>query len=174
MTTTPDLFAESSGDRILSDGAMLLAGFARPVDAPLLAALIEVAAMAPFRYMVTPGGFTMSAAMTSCGAAGWITDRRGYRYDTYDPDTGRPWPAMPSVFHNLARSAASAAGFPGFIPDSCLLNRYQPGARLTLHQDKNERDFGAPIVSVSPCRWGCRRCSCGAAHHVRTVPGACA
>ena len=128
---------------------MLLAGFARPADAPLLAALGEVVAKAPFRHMMTPGGFTMSVAMTNCGAAGWVTDRRGYRYDAHDPNTGRTWPAMPAVFHDLAQSAAAAAGFPGFKPDACLLNRYQPGARLTLHQDRNERDFDAPIVSVS-------------------------
>jgi DNA oxidative demethylase len=115
----------------------------------LLAALGAVAAKAPFRHMVTPGGFTMSAAMTNCGAAGWVTDRRGYRYDAHDPNTGRTWPAMPADFHDLARSAATAAGFAGFMPDACLINRYQPGARLTLHQDKNERDFRAPIVSVS-------------------------
>jgi len=149
MATTPDLFEERSRDLILSDGAMLLAGFARPVEAPLLAAIGAVVAEAPFRHMVTPGGFTMSAAMTNCGAAGWVTDRRGYRYEASDPVSGRPWPAMPAAFHDLARCAATAAGFAGFVPDACLLNRYRPGARLTLHQDNNERDFGAPIVSVS-------------------------
>ena len=149
MATTPDLFEEPSRDLILSDGAMLLGGFARPVEAPLLAAIGAVVAEAPFRHMVTPGGFTMSAAMTNCGAAGWVTDRRGYRYEASDPVSGRPWPAMPAAFHDLARCAATAAGFAGFVPDACLLNRYRPGARLTLHQDKNERDFGAPIVSVS-------------------------
>jgi len=149
MATTPDLFEEPSRDLILSDGAMLLAGFARPVEAPLLAAIGAVVAEAPFRHMVTPGGFTMSAAMTNCGAAGWVTDRRGYRYEASDPVSGRPWPAMPAAFHDLAQCAATAAGFAGFVPDACLLNRYRPGARLTLHQDTNERDFGAPIVSVS-------------------------
>jgi alkylated DNA repair protein (DNA oxidative demethylase) len=91
----------------------------------------------------------MSVAMTSCGAAGWITDRRGYRYDPIDPESGRPWPAMPASFDDLARRAAAAAGFGGFVPDACLINRYEPGARLTLHQDKNERDYSAPIVSAS-------------------------
>jgi len=91
----------------------------------------------------------MSVAMTSCGAAGWVTDRSGYRYDAFDPDTGRRWPPMPAAFLDLASSAATDAGFAAFEPDSCLINRYEPGARLSLHQDRNERDLGAPIVSVS-------------------------
>lgn len=99
--------------------------------------------------MVTPGGFTMSVALTNCGAFGWTTDRRGYRYTRADPLTGNPWPAMPPALMGLAGVAAEAAGFPGFEPDACLVNRYTPGARLTLHQDKNEKDFAAPIVSVS-------------------------
>src|SRR3989441_52300 len=107
------------------------------------------AEVAPFRHMVTPGGYRMSVAMTNCGAAGWVTDRTGYRYDSHDPQTGRPWPAMPDVFADLAAQAAARAGFDGFAPDACLINRYEPGARLSLHQDKNERDFSAPIVSVS-------------------------
>jgi alkylated DNA repair protein (DNA oxidative demethylase) len=128
---------------------VLLGGFVLAAEMPLLAALDAVVAEAPFRHMVTPGGFTMSVAMTNCGAAGWVTDRRGYRYDARDPDSGRPWPAMPAAFADLARRAALAVGFGGFAPDACLINHYRPGARLTLHQDKNERDFGAPIVSVS-------------------------
>jgi alkylated DNA repair protein (DNA oxidative demethylase) len=99
--------------------------------------------------MVTPGGYTMTVAMTNCGRAGWVTDRRGYRYDVADPETGRPWPAMPRIFTTLAEGAASEAGFARFAPDSCLINRYEPGTQLSLHQDKNERDFAAPIVSVS-------------------------
>jgi alkylated DNA repair protein (DNA oxidative demethylase) len=91
----------------------------------------------------------MSVAMTNSGRAGWVTDRSGYRYDAHDPTTGKPWPVMPDIFLSLARRAAAAGGFRGFEPDSCLINRYEPGARLTLHQDKNERDFSAPIVSVS-------------------------
>ena len=133
----------------LEAGAVLLGGFASGEERALLGAVADVAAQAPFRHMVTPGGFTMSVAMTNCGTAGWITDRRGYRYAATDPETGRPWPAMPASFLDLAASAAAAAGFPGFVPDACLVNRYEPGARLTLHQDKNERDFSAPIVSVS-------------------------
>ena len=149
MATAPDLFGQPRDDIALSEGAVLLGGFARPMEASLLAALAAVVAEAPFRHMITPGGFTMSVAMTNCGAAGWVTDRRGYRYVADDPETGRPWPAMPAVFADLARRAAAAAGFDGFAPDACLINRYQPGARLTLHQDRNERNLGAPIVSVS-------------------------
>jgi alkylated DNA repair protein (DNA oxidative demethylase) len=126
-----------------------LRGFARPTDEALLAALSAVAAAAPFRHMTTPGGYRMSVAMTNCGAAGWITDRTGYRYDPRDPQTGRPWPAMPSVFRGLAARAAERAGFDGFEPDACLVNRYEPGSKLSLHQDHDERDFSQPIVSVS-------------------------
>ncbi len=130
-------------------GAVLLRGFAA-ADAPaLVAAVRRIAAAAPFRHMVTPGGYTMSVAMTNCGRAGWVTDRTGYRYDAVDPETGRPWPKMPALFARLAVGAAAAAGLGDFGPDSCLINRYVPGARLTLHQDRNERDFTAPIVSVS-------------------------
>jgi len=146
---TPDLFEEVLRDPPLAEGAVLLGGFALPMEAPLLAALDAAEAEAPFRHMITPGGFTMSVAMTNCGAAGWVTDRRGYRYDAIDPESRRPWPAMPPAFDDLARQAAAEAGFAGFAPDACLINRYEPGARLSLHQDKNERNFGAPIVSVS-------------------------
>ena len=133
----------------LGEGALLLRGFAAPEAKVLLEAVEQVAAEAPFRHMMTPGGYCMSVAMTNCGAAGWVTDRRGYRYDALDPETQRRWPAMPAAFQSLATRAAAAAGFAGFAPDACLINRYEPGARLTLHQDKNERDFAQPIVSVS-------------------------
>lgn len=133
----------------LADGATLLRGFAAAAAASLVAALGPITAAAPFRHMVTPGGYTMSVAMTNCGDAGWVSDRGGYRYDPLDPETGRPWPAMPSAFLDLAARAAAAAGFAGFAPISCLINRYAPKARLSLHQDKDEGDFSAPIVSVS-------------------------
>ncbi len=133
----------------LADGAVLLRGFALTETAALVDAVARIGAEAPFRHMVTPGGYRMSVAMTNCGKAGWITDRRGYRYDGFDPMTERPWPPMPRLFRDLAQRAALAAGFADFAPDACLINRYEPGARLTLHQDKNERDFGQPIVSVS-------------------------
>lgn len=133
----------------LCPGAVVLRGFAVPYETDLLAALEEITAEAPFRHMVTPGGFTMSVAMSNCGSYGWVSDQRGYRYAALDPNVGKPWPCMPNVFLKLARDAAASAGFDGFEPDACLINRYAPGARLSLHQDKNERDFGAPIVSVS-------------------------
>jgi alkylated DNA repair protein (DNA oxidative demethylase) len=127
----------------------LLHGFALGHAAALAAAVEHITAAAPFRHLVTPGGFRMSVAMTNCGSLGWVSDRHGYRYDARDPLSGRPWPTMPPVFLEVARTAAQAGGFPGFSPDACLINRYEPGARLTLHQDKDERDFSAPIVSVS-------------------------
>ena len=133
----------------LAPGAMLLRGFAVADEAELLAALEHVLEQAAFRHMITPGGFRMSVAMTNCGALGWVTDRSGYRYDAIDPESGKRWPEMPAAFSRLAGNAAASAEFAGFVPDACLVNRYQPGARLTLHQDKNERDFSAPIVSVS-------------------------
>jgi DNA oxidative demethylase len=148
-----NLFASASGDisrkEELSPGAVVLRGFASTDEAVLLAALNGVIALAPFRHMITPGGYRMSVAMTNCGSFGWVTDRTGYRYDAIDPVSGHPWPQMPDSLLNLAKSAAAQAGFQEFVPDACLINRYEPGARLSLHQDKNERDFGEPIVSVS-------------------------
>jgi DNA oxidative demethylase len=146
---TPDLFEDDVREVQLAPGAMLLGRFARPFEEPLVTALQRLVQLAPFRHMVTPGGHRMSVAMTNCGAAGWVTDRTGYRYESRDPQTGRPWPPMPAAFADLAVQAAARAGFDGFAPDACLVNRYDPGARLSLHQDKNERDLGAPIVSVS-------------------------
>jgi alkylated DNA repair protein (DNA oxidative demethylase) len=133
----------------LCPGASVLRGFASHDEAALLNAIHEVAARAPLRHMVTPGGFRMSVAMTNCGSLGWLTDRTGYRYDAIDPESGQPWPPMPACFLKLAKSAAAEAGFAGFVPDACLINRYEVGTKLSLHQDKDERDFGAPIVSVS-------------------------
>ena len=133
----------------LAPGAVLLRGFALSTQTELLADLEGVIARAPFRHMVTPGGFRMSVAMTNCGSLGWVTDRTGYRYDGVDPESGQQWPPMPDSFLSLAQDAAASAGFPGFLPDGCLINRYEPGAKLSLHQDKNESDFGQPIVSVS-------------------------
>jgi alkylated DNA repair protein (DNA oxidative demethylase) len=136
-------------DAPLAPGAVVLRGFALADEAQVLAALDEVVGQAPLRHMVTPGGFRMSVAMTNCGEYGWVSDRTGYRYDPIDPAAGAAWPAMPDAFRSLAMRAAARAGFDGFVPDACLVNRYEPGARLTLHQDRNERDFRAPIVSVS-------------------------
>ena len=133
----------------LAPGAIVLRGFAAPRSAALLRAVRAVIDQAPLRRMVTPSGHTMSVAMTNCGAAGWVTDRTGYRYTAVDPQTDCTWPAMPLACAELAGAAAAAAGFPEFAPDACLINCYEPGARLSLHQDKDERDFAAPIVSVS-------------------------
>jgi len=133
----------------LGPGATLLRGFAIWNQSALLADLEDVIAQAPLRHMVTPGGVRMSVAMTNCGALGWVSDRSGYSYDALDPASGKRWPRMPATFLRLAGDAAERAGYAGFTPDACLVNRYAPGARLTLHQDKNERDFDQPIVSVS-------------------------
>jgi len=134
---------------VLGERAVTLRGFACPWLDVLVPALLGLVHDAPFRQMVTPGGATMSVAMTNCGALGWITDRRGYRYSPTDPASGAHWPPMPACFTELAQAAADAAGFREFRPDACLINRYVPGARMSLHQDKDERDFDAPIVSVS-------------------------
>ena len=144
-----DLFGAPPAEQPLANGALLLRGFALPIEAELLAAIEDVVATAPFRHMVTLGGFTMSVAMSNCGTAGWVTDRKGYRYSAIDPETGKNWPAMPEIFRALALEAAARAGYAGYEPDACLINRYEPGARMTLHQDKNERDYAKPIVSVS-------------------------
>jgi DNA oxidative demethylase len=150
---TADLFAGVPDARpsqeLMAEGAVLLHGFANSLEDDLIAALHDIVAQAPFRHMHTPGGHQMSVAMTNCGSFGWVTDRTGYRYDPNDPETGRSWPAMPPSFRALAGQAAAEAGFGGFSPEVCLINRYAPGARMSLHQDKDEHDFGAPIVSVS-------------------------
>jgi len=144
-----DLFDTRPLHEHLAEGAWLLRGFALDTAAALLAEVERIETAAPFRHLETPGGFRMSVAMTNCGSLGWVSDHRGYRYTERDPLSGQRWPPMPSVFSTLAERAAQAAGFEGFEPDACLINRYEPGARLTLHQDKDENDFSAPIVSVS-------------------------
>lgn len=149
MTVTADLFDESAAARAGRLGLTCLPGFALPLEQAILAAIAQVATAAPFRHMLTPGGQRMSAAMTNCGEAGWVTDRNGYRYARLDPETGRPWPPLPAAFAQLAEGAAREAGFASFRPDVCLINRYEPGARMSLHQDRDERDFSWPIVSVS-------------------------
>jgi alkylated DNA repair protein (DNA oxidative demethylase) len=136
-------------DELRARELILLRGLALADERAILAAIDHVAQASPFRRMVVPTGHTMSVAMTNCGSVGWVTDRSGYRYDAIDPERGRSWPPMPEVLTRLAREAASRAGFPGFEPDACLVNRYEPGARMSLHQDRDERDFTQPIVSVS-------------------------
>ncbi|WP_338831495.1 DNA oxidative demethylase AlkB [Bradyrhizobium sp. 27S5] len=148
-----DLF-ETIGDarpprETIADGAVLLGGFAKPFEAELIPSLRIIIKQAPFRHLITPGGHRMSVAMTNCGSVGWVSDPNGYRYDPIDPDTGKPWPAMPEVLRRLAADAADEAGFTGFAPEACLINRYVPGAKLSLHQDKDELDYAAPIVSIS-------------------------
>lgn len=146
-----DLFADQTPARIedLCEGACVLRHFALVHQNQMLADIGSVIAAAPLRHMHTPGGYRMSVAMTNCGSLGWVTDRSGYRYAALDPLTGQAWPTLPDTLAMLARAATQAAGFAGFEPDACLINRYEAGARMSLHQDRNERDFGWPIVSVS-------------------------
>lgn len=145
-----DLFAdEQPWQEPLAPGAVILRRFARAGGPALLQAIEQVAAVSPFRQMVTPGGYTMSVAMTNCGGLGWTTHQRGYLYSPLDPLTAVPWPPMPEAFADLCHAAACAAGYPEFRPDACLINRYGVGAKLSLHQDKDEADLRAPIVSVS-------------------------
>ncbi|MGV7214611.1 DNA oxidative demethylase AlkB [Bradyrhizobium sp. UFLA05-112] len=150
---TADLFdslAEAQPPREdIADGAVLLRGFAKPIEHALITAVRAITAQSSFRQMTTPGGYQMSVAMTNCGERGWITDHTGYRYDPIDPLSEKPWPAMPPIFRDLAKRAAEERGFPDFAPDACLVNLYEPGTRLSLHQDKDELDLSAPIVSVS-------------------------
>ncbi|RYX90056.1 MAG: DNA oxidative demethylase AlkB [Comamonadaceae bacterium] len=153
---TFDLFADSAdlpepyrSPQPIAPGAVILRNFAGPDEHGLLEAAEAVLAKSPLRNLVTPGGYTMSVAMSNCGSLGWVSDRRGYRYDAVDPLTGRPWPAMPDVFRSLAKRAAEEAGYADFRPDACLINRYEPGTRLSLHQDRDEGTLSAPIVSVS-------------------------
>ena len=147
-----DLLSDLSADpgtEPIGEGAVVHRAMARPVTAALVRAIEFIHVAAPFRHMTTPGGHVMSVAMTNCGELGWVTSLTGYRYQTTDPESGRPWPVMPAIFQSLATDAARAAGFPDFRPDACLINRYAPGATLSLHQDRNERDMTQPIVSVS-------------------------
>ncbi|MGE8588681.1 MAG: DNA oxidative demethylase AlkB [Alcaligenes sp.] len=150
---TLDLFNDEDtaqhGREQIGPQSFVLRGFALPYADALLQGVDAVAAQSPFRHMHTPGGYTMSVALTNCGTLGWTSDAHGYRYTRIDPLSGQPWPDLPGAFLRLAQAAAADAGFPGFTPDACLVNRYEPGSRLSLHQDKNERDYDAPIVSVS-------------------------
>lgn len=149
--STLDLFgAPAAGEQErLGPQALVLRGFALPFIDELLPAIADIEAASPFRQMQTPGGHTMSAALSNCGELGWVSDTRGYRYSRLDPQSGQPWPTMPASFARLACASAAEAGFKNFEPDACLINRYAPSARMSPHQDKNERDFTAPIVSVS-------------------------
>ena len=152
--STGDLFSDEALQQParreqIGEQSCVLRGYALPWLERVLPELRAVLVQSPFRHMVTPGGYTMSAALSSCGALGWTTSPQGYRYSPLDPERQQPWPSMPVVLRELAINAASAAGFDGFAPDACLINRYVPGARMSLHQDKNERDYNAPVVSLS-------------------------
>ena len=152
--STGDLFSDEALQQParreqIGEQSYVLRGYALPWLERVLPELRAVLVQSPFRHMVTPGGYTMSAALSSCGALGWTTSPQGYRYSSLDPERQQPWPSMPVVLRELAINAASAAGFDGFAPDACLINRYVPGARMSLHQDKNERDYSAPVVSLS-------------------------
>ncbi|CAM3131814.1 alpha-ketoglutarate-dependent dioxygenase AlkB [Pseudomonas floridensis] len=153
IPATFDLFASDEPQaeirQPIGPQSWLLRGHALPCIERLLPALRKTLAVAPFRQMITPGGYTMSAALSSCGQLGWVTDHHGYRYSETNPQTGRAWPAMPDVFLELAQDAAQIAGFADFVPDACLINRYVPGAKMSLHQDKDEHDHCWPVVSVS-------------------------
>lgn len=151
MSEPADLFATpSAGARTrLATQAWVLHGYALPHVDALLAGIDTITTRAPFRHLQTPGGHVMQVAMSNCGTYGWCSDRRGYRYDRNDPDSGQPWPALPDAFLQLARDVAAEAGFADHVPDACLINRYAPGTRLSLHQDRDEDDRIAPIVSVS-------------------------
>ena len=145
-----DLFIDANASPVnVATDVYLLKGFALNNEANLFADVQQILSAAPLRHMMTPMGFAMSAAMTNCGPLGWVSDRKGYRYDAIDPISGKPWPAMPESFLALATQAATAAGFTDFVPDACLINQYKIGASMGLHQDKNEVDFNQPIVSVS-------------------------
>ncbi len=145
----PALLLPRAAREPLGEAAALLPGFAT-AEADALPALLQALwREAPLRHMVTPGGARMSVAMSNCGEAGWVSDRRGYRYERCDPHSGRPWPPMPAQLRELARRAASAAGFEAFEPDACLINCYTPGTRLSLHQDRDESDLHSPVVSLS-------------------------
>jgi alkylated DNA repair protein (DNA oxidative demethylase) len=133
----------------LEEGAALLRSFVSGKAMALLEEVARVEQTVPFRHLITPGGYTMSVAMTNCGRVGWVSDRTGYRYDPMDPTTKRPWPPMPALFLEIAAQAAAEVGFTGYDPDACLINRYVAGAKLSLHQDRDEKDAWAPIVSVS-------------------------
>ncbi|WP_039356428.1 DNA oxidative demethylase AlkB [Candidatus Protochlamydia amoebophila] len=149
MIMKEDLFENQRKDMILGQGAILFAGLAKKIDKSLLSSVQEITQLAPFRHMKTSGGFDLSAAMTNCGLLGWVTDEAGYRYQSFDPLSGLVWPKIPPLFLEIALEAAERAGYSSFVPSACLINRYVPGAKMSLHQDKDEDDLDSPIVSVS-------------------------
>jgi len=145
---TLPLFPQDARQALAAD-AWLLRAYALDEAPALLDEIRQVLSIAPLRHMITASGHRMSVAMSNCGALGWVSDKAGYRYAAHDPERGLPWPVMPARFTALAARAAREAGFDNFAPDACLINRYDSGTRLSLHQDKDERDYSQPIVSVS-------------------------
>lgn len=103
----------------------------------------------PLRQMHTRNGKLIAVSMSNCGELGWVSDAHGYRYEAQDPLTQAPWPCLPARLHHLAAQAVQQAGFPPSAIDACLINRYTLGVGMGLHQDRDEHDFSAPIVSVS-------------------------
>jgi len=143
-----DLFFSIRPDKEdIREGVVLLPGFCD--SRKILQVVMDIVDAAPFRHMLTPGGRRMPVAITNCGAVGWVSDHKGYRYSAVDPVSRKPWPTMPEMFLGLAQKAAEKSGFKEFVPDSCLISRYVPGASLSPHQDKNEHNFDWPIVSIS-------------------------
>lgn len=145
-----DLFPETLRDPDLAEGLFLHRGAITPDDQTILVRdIAQVADFAPFRHPRTPGGHPTSAAMTNAGQAGWWSDRQGYRYLIHQPDSDRPWPSMPASFHAAVEVGTRGTPWPDFSPDACLINFYGAAAKMGLHQDKDERDFTQPIVTVS-------------------------
>ena len=147
-----DLFDDASlfpSQQQLAEGVCLLSGQANSMMPAIWQAVEDVLRQAPLRQMQTPGGYTMSVAMSNCGELGWISDRHGYRYSRLDPQSGQPWPAMPEILQELARIWAAEAGFDNFVSNACLINCYQAGSKMSLHLDRDERDFAHPILTLS-------------------------
>ncbi|MBM3816620.1 MAG: DNA oxidative demethylase AlkB [Actinobacteria bacterium] len=133
----------------VAPGVVLFRGAVESAAEALLSEIEQIVAVSPLRRVMTPMGKPMSVEMTNCGSVGWVSDRMGYRYESIDPVTNQPWPTMPALFADAATEFASLAGYRDFVPDVCLINRYSPGSKMGLHQDRDENDFSQPIVSVS-------------------------
>ena len=129
------------------DGVKHFAGFLdREAQESMVSALREVVLAAPLFIPLMPRtGRPFSVRMTNMGTLGWVSDRNGYRYQAAHPDTGAAWPAMPEIVLDVWRKVANYAA----LPEACLVNFYQGGAKMGLHQDKDEEDFTAPVVSIS-------------------------
>ncbi len=142
-------FNEQASTEVIDNDAIILKGFVRAKANQLVKDAELISQQSPFRTMTTPGGGKMSVAITNCGHCGWLSDEHGYRYQQIDPVTHRSWPEMPQSFLKICAAATKAASFAEFMPDACLLNKYQADAKMGLHNDNDEHDLTAPIVSVS-------------------------